>query len=248
MKGEVQEQTYGEENTALGTPNRQVFLMRDLGDAIAELGDLEEAKGIFARIQELNIDLDKENIALQKTREELTGARLRLEVFERAKARVISVINREAERSKKVSPMDFILILSVAFLLGILFNLSNPAGVDLMPLTWSNKSSPDIDVHWAKLKYDKESSLFVDARPFEFFKERHLRGAINLPPTLFDFIYKMKFSKLDPKEEIIVYGRNVSRLYDEEVAFKLASRGHENVKVLLGGLPAWGESGYPVEP
>lgn len=210
--------------------------------------DFLKNTGSFARIQELNVDSDKENIELQKIREKLTGTRLRLEVLERAKARVISVINREAERSKKVYPMDFILILGLAFLLGIIVNLSNPAGVDLIPLTWSNKPSSGIDVHWAKLKYDKESSLFVDARPPEFFKERHLRGAINLPLALFDFIYKMKFSKLDPKEEIIVYGRNVSRLYDEEVAFKLASRGHENVKVLLGGLPAWEENGYPVEP
>jgi len=71
---------------------------------------------------------------------------------------------------------------------------------------------------------------------------------VNLPLPLFDFVYIMKFSRLDPEKEIIVYGRNISRLYDEEVAFKLTSRGHQNVKVLSGGLSAWAEKGYPLAP
>jgi 3-mercaptopyruvate sulfurtransferase SseA len=58
----------------------------------------------------------------------------------------------------------------------------------------------------------------------------------------------MKFSGLDPAKEIIVYGRTISRHYDEEVAFKLTSRGHSNVKVLPGGLPAWKEKGYHLVP
>jgi len=61
-------------------------------------------------------------------------------------------------------------------------------------------------------------------------------------------VYMMKFSRLDPKQEIIVYGRNISRLYDEEVAFKLGARGHVNVKVLSGGLSAWQEKDYPLAP
>ncbi len=58
----------------------------------------------------------------------------------------------------------------------------------------------------------------------------------------------MKFSRLDPDRELIVYGRNISRKYDQEVAYLLASRGHYKIKVLSGGLVAWQERGYPTGP
>ncbi|MDQ1333842.1 MAG: Rhodanese-like protein [Thermodesulfobacteriota bacterium] len=208
---------------------------------------LKNAK-LFDSIKELKLDVDKGNIELGKAAEELSGTRVRLEKIERAKAQIKSVIHREMERSKRVALTDFALILGFALALGILFNLANPAGIDLIPLTWSHNPSPAIDVHWARLKYDRGSTIFVDARPAEFFNERHIKGAINLSPNLFDFVYRMKLSNVDPKDEIVVYGRNISRLYDEEVAFKLTSRGHGNIRILLGGLPAWKERGYPLGP
>ena len=58
----------------------------------------------------------------------------------------------------------------------------------------------------------------------------------------------MNFGNLDTQKEIIVYGRNISRHYDEEVLFKLASRGHENVKLFPGGFTAWEKSGFPLGP
>ena len=202
----------------------------------------------FETIQKLNADLEKRNIQLNKTIEELSASRLRIEVLERAKARVKSVIQSEMKRTRRVSAIDFILILVVALGLGIASNLSNPDGINLVPQVWSHKPSPMIDAHWAKLKYDAGTSLFVDARPSDFFKQRHIHGAINLPLSLFDFVYMMKFSRLDPNQEIIVYGRNISRLYDQEVAFKLTSRGHVDVKLLSGGLSAWKEKDYPLAP
>lgn len=202
----------------------------------------------FETIQKLNVDLEKQNIQLNKTIEELSASRLRIEVLEKAKTHVRSVIQREMERTRRVSVMDFILILVVALGLGIISNLSNPEGISLVPQVWSQKPSPIIEAEWAKMKHDAGTSVFVDARPSDFFKQRHISGAINLPPALFDFVYMMKFSRLDPKQEIIVYGRNISRLYHEEVALKLAARGHVNVKILSGGLSAWRKRGYPLEP
>lgn len=202
----------------------------------------------FETIQKLNVNLGKRNIQLNKTIEELSASKLRIEVLERAKAHIKSVIQREMERTRRVSVMDFILILVIALGLGIISNISNPDGINLVPRVWSQKPFPVIDPHSAKVKLDEGTSLFLDARPSEFFKQRHINEAINLPLALFDFIYMMKFSRLDPRQEIIVYGRNISRHYDEEVAFKLISRGHANVKVLSGGLSSWHKKGYPIVP
>jgi 3-mercaptopyruvate sulfurtransferase SseA len=57
----------------------------------------------------------------------------------------------------------------------------------------------------------------------------------------------MKLGNLDPETPVIVYGRSISRLYDEELAFRLKQRDHDHVRVLSGGLRAWEAQGYPVQ-
>ena len=97
-------------------------------------------------------------------------------------------------------------------------------------------------------KHKKGQSLFVDAMPTSFYEKEHIPGAENLPLAIFDFIYDLTLADADKEKEIIVYGRSISRHYDEEVANKLSIRSHKNVKILKGGLSAWKKSGCPVEP
>jgi 3-mercaptopyruvate sulfurtransferase SseA len=132
--------------------------------------------------------------------------------------------------------------------LGLIFNFANPSGISLIPLTWLHKSPPLIEVQLAKTKYDSKTALLVDARPQVFYNQRHIPGAVNLPLSLFDFIYMMRFSNIDSQKEIIVYGKSFSRQYDKEVALKLTARGHTNVMVLAGTLSVWGKEGYPLGP
>lgn len=71
-------------------------------------------------------------------------------------------------------------------------------------------------------------------------------GALNLPLAIFDFMYDMKLGKTDKTKEIVVYGRTISKQYDEEVAFKLVTRGFKNVRILKDGLSDWKKNHYPV--
>jgi rhodanese-related sulfurtransferase len=202
----------------------------------------------FEAIKKLNLNLEKRYLELTKAREQLEASRLTIEVLERAKANIKSIIQKEMGRARRVAAIDFLLIFGVALVVGIIFNLSNPSGISPIPSTWSTIPLPRIDIPSAKMKYDAGTALFVDARPLNFFKQRHVKGAINLSLALFDFVYIMNFEQIDPQREVIVYGRNFSRLYDDEVAFKLQARGHTNVRVLSGGLSAWEKEYYPVEP
>ena len=202
----------------------------------------------FEKLQKLNVYIEKKNIELKKTVEELNASKLKIELLEKAKSHVKTVVQKEMERTGRLSIMDLLLILGVGLILGVIFNFINPGGISLIPPSWIHKSSPRIDLHRAKINYDSRTTLFVDARPDDIFKQKHIQGAVNLPISLFNFVYMMKFSNIDPKKEIIVYGKNISRLYDEEVAFMLTSRGHINVKILSGGLNAWQRKGYPLEP
>ena len=87
----------------------------------------------------------------------------------------------------------------------------------------------------------------MDARPSMLYEQMHIRGSINIPLAFFDIMYMMELQDMDKAQEIIVYGRTISRLYDEQVARKLFLRGYKRTMILKGGLPDWKEKGYPVE-
>ena len=160
-------------------------------------------------------------------------------------------LEEETERRLRVPALswfDLLAILSLSLLFGIIFNLSNPNGIKLVPKSWSGEAVSTVSLSEAMKKYSEGNTLFVDARPSSFFEQRHIKGAINFPLALFDIIYMMELSEADREKEIILYGKTISRLYDEQVARKLILRGHKNTRVLSDGLSGWVKSGYPVEP
>jgi 3-mercaptopyruvate sulfurtransferase SseA len=61
-------------------------------------------------------------------------------------------------------------------------------------------------------------------------------------------VYLMHFTQVPLSQPIIVYGGNISRRWDEDVAARLAAREHERVLVLKDGLSGWVAHGYTVEP
>ncbi|UCG21452.1 MAG: rhodanese-like domain-containing protein [Deltaproteobacteria bacterium] len=201
----------------------------------------------FETIQTLNADLERRNQELRQTIAELTEARHTITVLEKAKNHIKSLVQWQTERIGRLSLLDVILILTVSIVVGLLFNISSPNGVTLLPVSIFRQSPPVVTVLEAKRILDEDEAVLVDARPFEFYKEKHIKEAINVPPSLFDIVYMMKLSNLDPQRAIVVYGRNISRHYDEEVAHRLMQRDHQDVRVLTGGLSAWAKHGYPVE-
>jgi 3-mercaptopyruvate sulfurtransferase SseA len=93
----------------------------------------------------------------------------------------------------------------------------------------------------------KGGTIIVDAMPSNFFEKRHIKGAVNMPLSLFDIVHMMTFEEEDKEKQIVVYGATISKMYDLELADKLVLRGHEKVSILDGGISAWEAKGYPVE-
>jgi 3-mercaptopyruvate sulfurtransferase SseA len=52
---------------------------------------------------------------------------------------------------------------------------------------------------------------------------------------------------LKAEQIVLIYGRTVSKRYDDEVAQRLLQR-HDQVRVLDGGLEAWEKNGLTVAP
>jgi rhodanese-related sulfurtransferase len=208
---------------------------------------LKNASALEA-VRTLNQALERQNVDLVRGVEDLKASRRVIETLERAKERFKSAVANEMERSRRFSFRDVLMILLLGLGLGLLFNFANPNGIHLLPEGFRQPAPAMLDAKTAREKQLTETVLFVDARPAEFFNQGHIAAAVNLPLALFDFVYMMRFGNLAPQTEIIVYGRNISRRYDEQAARRLAARGHPNVKILVGGVIAWQKLGLPMEP
>ncbi|MGO9372159.1 MAG: cyclic nucleotide-binding domain-containing protein [Syntrophobacteraceae bacterium] len=149
--------------------------------------------------------------------------------------------------ASRVSLFDFLLVIGLSVLLAITFNLSNPNGIPLVPERPDAESITSISASAAMEDYRHGKTLIVDAMPNNFYNQRHIKGAVNIPMALFDIVYLMNFSEEDKAKKIVVYGNTISRSYDLELAGKLVLRGYTDVKVMDGGLSAWEANGYPVD-
>jgi CRP-like cAMP-binding protein/rhodanese-related sulfurtransferase len=173
-------------------------------------------------------------------------------------------------RTTRLSLFDFAFVGIVILLFALIYN---PRKISVWPKFYDAEEISKVDLSEAKKKFDEGNTLFVDARPSSFYNQRHIRDALSLALPDFDFIYmymtdddKTKEYIEDKTREIIVYGRSISALYDEEVAKKLMNNGHENVNILKGykgirifnteyqlrpltwsAFSKWEKDGYPVE-
>jgi rhodanese-related sulfurtransferase len=149
-------------------------------------------------------------------------------------------------QAPRIRWLDFVLIFGVTVICALLFNFSNPQRIPLIQKSWSEDPIAAITPNAAYAKYKKGEALFVDARPTGFYDQGHIKGAISLPADIFDIAYLMGLEQIDRSQEIIVYGRTISSLYNEQVADKLRLRGHTNVSVLAGDLFVWKKKEYPI--
>lgn len=193
-------------------------------------------------------ELAARNAELARMLDEITNARVAIDGLKQAKARIRDLVRREMERVSGAHWMDFALIVTLSVAVAFLFNWASPSGVEPIPASWSRPASPKAGATQAKDLLDAGGAVLIDARPQESFRAGHAAGAFNLTPALFDFLYGMRLAKVPPERPVLVYGRTVSRRYDEDVAHLLIKRGHKDVRVVAGGLEALRAAGVAVKP
>lgn len=193
--------------------------------------------------QALNADLSRTNDALRQTIVHLTEARQQIRLLEVAGIRLKQLFQQKIEQVGRFRAVDALLVIVIASLLSLVFNLSNPNGIALLPEEIFREPAPQVDVRSVQQQLGKDDILIVDARSPELFGLSHIPDAINIPAPLFDIIYPMKLApRLQSGQAVVVYGRTFSKRYDEEVAYRLLQR-HDNVRVMTGGLAAWEKQG-----
>jgi rhodanese-related sulfurtransferase len=202
----------------------------------------------FETIQALNAELRRTNADLRQTITDLTEARHQIRVLEFAKSRLKQLIQREIERAGRFRAADMLLMVILSTVLALAFNYSSPNGIPVVPEAVFQEQAPRVDVLTAHQLLARGEAVLVDARPPELFQQKHIAEAVNIPAPLFDVIYPMKLGRtLKPEQTVLVYGRTVSKRYDEDVTQRLLQR-HDQVRLLEGGVAAWEEKGFAVAP
>ena len=231
------------------------------GDSFGEMALLTDEP------RSTNIEAVEETRLLVLTKEELDGVLRKNPDLYKNFVKYISKLVKEDDRkiqeetereyrTTRLSIFDFVFIGVVILIFATIFNLSNPNKINVLPKFYDQEEIPKVDLQNAKEEFDKGETIFVDARPANFYDKRHIKGAINLPMPSFEINY-MYMSNQETVKDIIVYGRSIGAQYDEAVARQLQLYGHDNVQILKGtrqlmplrwfALDAWEERGYPVE-
>jgi rhodanese-related sulfurtransferase len=237
---------------ALGPPLSQPALSAETRELLRGLTVnwmvfLKNARA-FETIQALNEDLSRTNADLRRTIADLTEARHQIRILEVAKIRLKQLIQREVERAGRFRPADVILMVIISTVLALAFNYTSPNGIPVLPEAVFQAQAPRVDALTAHRMLSRSEAVLVDARPSELFQQKHIAEAVNIPAALFDVIFPMKLGPaLKPEQVVLIYGRTLSKRYDDEVAQRLLQR-HDQVRVLEGGLAAWEEKGFAVSP
>jgi rhodanese-related sulfurtransferase len=148
-----------------------------------------------------------------------------------------------------------LLLAVIAGLVGFIFNLARPQGLELVaaepyeiyvpcPLTTKEAAPAGLD----ELCEDLSCLFLIDARPRADYQEGHIPGAVSIP---YDPIRQLDENKLAELRKvkgmgILVYGDleiNSGKLLADE----LASAGLRGVRFLQGGFPAWIEAGRGIQ-
>lgn len=95
--------------------------------------------------------------------------------------------------------------------------------------------------------FEKDSVLFLDARPQSQYVEGHIRGALNLPWFEVDRYFTQMTDQLEGSEMIITYCDGESCELSHELSLFLKKMGFGNVNVLVNGWTVWQQHQLPVE-
>jgi len=135
-----------------------------------------------------------------------------------------------------------IIIVIIASAAGIIFNYIRK---DRIPL-FAEQAKLDfaIDIDKARDLFYSGNAIFIDARPYEFYKEMHIKGAINIPAGQKDKIKRVNISK---NKIIIIYCSGKGCDLSKDLAMEFYALGYDNVYYIKGGLDIWISRNLPTE-
>jgi len=152
---------------------------------------------------------------------------------------------------RQISWFDYLLILGLSLVLGLVFNIYNDNQIPLVYSVHTAAGVEAIPLDKAKELFKDNQAVFVDARKANFYEKEHIKGSLNLPLLFFDLQYPMFQFTLDQKQvpkdmPLVVYGGTTSRRFDIELANLLEGKNQRKIYILAGDYKGW-KTAFPLE-
>ena len=106
----------------------------------------------------------------------------------------------------------------------------------------------EITLETARQAFAQQSAIFIDARPLSAYVKGHIPGAISFPVSEFEKRASEVLPTLALDAPIIAYCSGVSCKSSTTLAQYLLEMGYIDVRIFVGGWPAWQEMGQPITP
>jgi rhodanese-related sulfurtransferase len=143
--------------------------------------------------------------------------------------------------SSRLLRMTAIVALGAA--LGLLWSAFSGRGLALTRNVFLREGDEVVGAVEARQRM-QAGALFLDARPFPFYKMGHIPGALSLPEESFEAAFARLEPQLRSRFDIVVYCSGFGCEASHLVARALKQRGIP-AAILGEGWPAWQEAGYP---
>ena len=114
-------------------------------------------------------------------------------------------------------------------------------------LTAPEGDSLVISLDQAKQLYDRESAIFVDARPRSQYENGHISGALSLPWQDATDTFTDLAAKLEEKQTLITYCDGENCALSHDLAIFLKDMAFADVRVLVNGWTVWQNAGLPAQ-
>lgn len=142
-------------------------------------------------------------------------------------------------------------ILALAMLISLEVNYFRPDGIPLLNAAQSSvrldQAGSEITIKDAAMLFITKRAVFVDARSQYEFLQGHVAGALCIPPSEFQFLFKSLKPRLDGFEAIITYCDGELCPLSHKLAEQLRAAGYKNVLVLKNGWALWNNEKLPTE-
>ena len=104
-----------------------------------------------------------------------------------------------------------------------------------------------VDLDEAAGLFERQTAIFLDARPPNQYDDGHIQGALNLPWQEVDRYFMALADRLEGSEAIVTYCDGESCDLSHELALFLKEMGFTHVRVLVNGWTVWQQAGLPIE-
>ncbi|MFC1549502.1 rhodanese-like domain-containing protein [Nitrospirota bacterium] len=96
----------------------------------------------------------------------------------------------------------------------------------------------------AEMEKGKSKVLVVDARTPDEYKQGHIPGAINLPPSKFRAI--AGYLPMNKRTPLVFYCRGYNCTLSQSAATEALRAGYTDIRLFRGGFPEWAQKGYKI--